>query len=250
MPPNTVALTVRGAPAHPGVHPAARRHLYEQAAGDSETGSEAAGSGSLLAPGKPRSDGAGSSSHHEIELTMSSVGALGGQDHDRPPVSRSPLRQAGFPIPGQVGGHAAADNRRDLSSAGGNDDDEEELVLSKAGCFLWLTGITIFIALLSEAIMAAIKGAALALRIPLPFLTTIVLPIFGNAAEHASAVIFAAKNRIEISLGVAVGSATQVCRKPNLLPERFLAQNARAQTQSFFFTVPQSYHTHAALMTA
>jgi hypothetical protein len=35
--------------------------------------------------------------------------------------------------------------------------------------------------------------------------TTIVVPIVGNAAEHASALIFAVKNRMEISLGVAVG---------------------------------------------
>lgn len=43
------------------------------------------------------------------------------------------------------------------------------------------------------------------LKIPMPFLTTIVVPIVGNAAEHASALIFAVKNRMEISLGVAVG---------------------------------------------
>jgi Ca2+/H+ antiporter len=40
----------------------------------------------------------------------------------------------------------------------------------------------------------------------MPFLTTIVVPIVGNAAEHASALIFAVKNRMEISLGVAIGA--------------------------------------------
>ena len=40
---------------------------------------------------------------------------------------------------------------------------------------------------------------------PLPFLTTIVVPIVGNAAEHASALMFAVKNRMEVALGVAVG---------------------------------------------
>lgn len=39
----------------------------------------------------------------------------------------------------------------------------------------------------------------------MPFLTTIVVPIVGNAAEHASALLFAVKNRMEISLGVAMG---------------------------------------------
>eukprot|EP00879_Flechtneria_rotunda_P014689 GHRR01015350.1.p1 GENE.GHRR01015350.1~~GHRR01015350.1.p1 ORF type:complete len:168 (+),score=51.07 GHRR01015350.1:51-506(+) len=58
--------------------------------------------------------------------------------------------------------------------------------------------------------MDAITEASKQLRIPMPFLTTIVVPIVGNAAEHASALIFAIKNRMEISLGVAMGSSTQV----------------------------------------
>ncbi|GLC36277.1 hypothetical protein PLESTB_000605100 [Pleodorina starrii] len=96
------------------------------------------------------------------------------------------------------------------SAAKDDDDEEEELVLSKTGCFLWLTGVTIFISFLSEFVTDAIKGASTNLRIPMPFLTTILLPIVGNAAEHASAIVFAYKNRIEIALGVAVGSSTQV----------------------------------------
>ena len=46
--------------------------------------------------------------------------------------------------------------------------------------------------------------------VPELFLGTIVIPIVGNAAEHAAAIIFAAKNKMELSLGIAVGSATQI----------------------------------------
>lgn len=49
------------------------------------------------------------------------------------------------------------------------------------------------------------SDASRQLRVPMPFLTTIVVPIVGNAAEHASALLFAVKNRMEISLGVAMG---------------------------------------------
>jgi Ca2+:H+ antiporter len=42
------------------------------------------------------------------------------------------------------------------------------------------------------------------------FISIILLPIVGNAAEHAGAVIFAFKNKLDISLGVALGSATQI----------------------------------------
>ena len=41
-------------------------------------------------------------------------------------------------------------------------------------------------------------------------MSTILLPIAGNAAEHASAIIFAHKNRLDIALGVAVGSSIQI----------------------------------------
>ncbi|KAI5388041.1 Subunit of heteropentameric Replication factor C (RF-C) [Lathyrus oleraceus] len=42
------------------------------------------------------------------------------------------------------------------------------------------------------------------------FLSIILLPIVGNAAEHAGAIIFAFKNKLDISLGVALGSSTQI----------------------------------------
>eukprot|EP00201_Polytomella_parva_P017029 CAMPEP_0175056112 /NCGR_PEP_ID=MMETSP0052_2-20121109/10478_1 /TAXON_ID=51329 ORGANISM="Polytomella parva, Strain SAG 63-3" /NCGR_SAMPLE_ID=MMETSP0052_2 /ASSEMBLY_ACC=CAM_ASM_000194 /LENGTH=479 /DNA_ID=CAMNT_0016321079 /DNA_START=108 /DNA_END=1547 /DNA_ORIENTATION=+ len=87
---------------------------------------------------------------------------------------------------------------------------EEEKELSKTGCFVWLAIVAITIAWLSELITDAIKGASVSLGVPLPFITAILLPIVGNAAEHASAIVFAYRNRIEISLGVAVGSSTQV----------------------------------------
>jgi hypothetical protein len=48
------------------------------------------------------------------------------------------------------------------------------------------------------------------LAVPELFLGTIIIPIVGNAAEHAAAIIFAAKNKMELSLGIAVGSATQI----------------------------------------
>mmetsp|Transcript_20769 Transcript_20769/g.49497 ORF Transcript_20769/g.49497 Transcript_20769/m.49497 type:complete len:214 (-) Transcript_20769:332-973(-) len=53
-------------------------------------------------------------------------------------------------------------------------------------------------------------GAAKSWNVPLPFVSTILLPIVGNAAEHAAAVMFALKNKTNISLGVAIGSSAQI----------------------------------------
>jgi len=95
---------------------------------------------------------------------------------------------------------------------GGDDDEdeEEERVLGVSGAIFWLAVITVFIAYLSEFMVDAIKGAAEQLHVPDLFLGTIVIPIVGNAAEHAAAIIFAAKNKMELALGIAVGSATQI----------------------------------------
>jgi len=82
---------------------------------------------------------------------------------------------------------------------------EEEQVMGLGWALFWLGLITVVIAFLSEMVVSTIKEAHDSLGIPLPFLSTIVLPIVGNAAEHASAIVFAYKNRMEITLGVAVG---------------------------------------------
>eukprot|EP00965_Chrysotila_dentata_P217428 6189985-Pleurochrysis_carterae.AAC.1 len=55
----------------------------------------------------------------------------------------------------------------------------------------------------------ALEEAAEGYGVPDLFLGTIIVPIVGNAAEHAAAIIFAAKNKMELSLGIAVGSAAQ-----------------------------------------
>jgi len=90
------------------------------------------------------------------------------------------------------------------------EDDDDERILGAKGAVMWLAVITFFIAVLSEYMVDAIRGAAAELQVPDLFLGTIIIPIVGNAAEHAAAIIFAAKNKMELSLGIAVGSATQI----------------------------------------
>ena len=91
-----------------------------------------------------------------------------------------------------------------------DDEEEEERILGVSGAIFWLAVITVFIAYLSEYMVDAIKGAAEQLHVPDLFLGTIIIPIVGNAAEHAAAIIFAAKNKMELALGIAVGSAVQI----------------------------------------
>lgn len=86
----------------------------------------------------------------------------------------------------------------------------EEVDLCIWVALFWMAVLTVFISLLSNYLVDAIEGASNSLYIPLSFISVIILPIVGNAAEHASAIMFALKDKLDLSLGVAIGSSTQI----------------------------------------
>lgn len=81
--------------------------------------------------------------------------------------------------------------------------------LTKVSAMIWLAVITGFIASLSDVLVGSIDGAAHQWGVPMAFIATIVLPLVGCAAEITAAVMFARKNKMDISIGVAIGSSTQ-----------------------------------------
>ncbi|KAJ0045328.1 hypothetical protein Pint_03668 [Pistacia integerrima] len=91
-----------------------------------------------------------------------------------------------------------------------DDGGDEEPEISKWESIIWLLIMTAWISFLSEYLVDAIQGASVAWNIPISFISVILLPIVGNAAEHASAIMFAMKDKLDISLGVAIGSSTQI----------------------------------------
>ncbi|KAA8543736.1 hypothetical protein F0562_022086 [Nyssa sinensis] len=88
--------------------------------------------------------------------------------------------------------------------------DEETAVIGFWSALIWLVCMTILIALLSEYVVGTIEAASDSWGISVSFISIILLPIVGNAAEHAGSIIFAFKNKLDISLGVALGSAAQI----------------------------------------
>merc|ERR1712157_459624 len=96
---------------------------------------------------------------------------------------------------------------------GVEDDDEdggEEPGLS-AGASLMLMAITTgMIAISSENLVAAIEPVVERSGISANFIGIILLPFAGNACEHASAIRFAMQDRPGLSIGIAVGSSTQI----------------------------------------
>ncbi|XP_076928677.1 vacuolar cation/proton exchanger 3-like isoform X2 [Bidens hawaiensis] len=92
-------------------------------------------------------------------------------------------------------------------------DDNNIKETASIGCwsaFIWLCLMTLIIAVLSEYVVGTIEDASETWGISVSFISIILLPIVGNAAEHAGSVIFAFKNKLDISLGVAMGSASQI----------------------------------------
>ncbi|XP_057729249.1 vacuolar cation/proton exchanger 5-like isoform X2 [Arachis stenosperma] len=93
---------------------------------------------------------------------------------------------------------------------GDNSNDDESPEISKWESIIWLSVMTAWISILSEYLVGAIEGASNSWNIPVTFISVILLPLVGNAAEHASAIMFAMKDKLDISLGVAIGSSTQI----------------------------------------
>jgi Ca2+:H+ antiporter len=68
----------------------------------------------------------------------------------------------------------------------------------------------VFIAVLSEILVGAIEPLIKQQGMTESFVGVIIVPIIGNAAEHLVAVEMAMKNKMEIALGVALGSSMQI----------------------------------------
>ncbi|KAG5538064.1 hypothetical protein RHGRI_025224 [Rhododendron griersonianum] len=92
-----------------------------------------------------------------------------------------------------------------------DDSDEEEAPeITQWEAIGWLAILTLWVSLLSGYLVDAIQGASDSWNMPVAFISVILLPIVGNAAEHASAIMFAMKDKLDITLGVAIGSSTQI----------------------------------------
>jgi Ca2+:H+ antiporter len=73
-----------------------------------------------------------------------------------------------------------------------------------------LVGVTVLVALVSEIFVESVQGAALELGMTPAFVGFIVVALVGGAAEMASAFAGARKNRLDLSVGIALGSAAQI----------------------------------------
>jgi Ca2+:H+ antiporter len=67
-----------------------------------------------------------------------------------------------------------------------------------------------FVALMSEFLVSSLEPALKTLGLSELFVGLILIPVIGNAAEHSSAVMFALRNKVDVTLEIAIGSSTQI----------------------------------------
>ena len=73
-----------------------------------------------------------------------------------------------------------------------------------------LAGAGVLVALMSELLVGSIEHAAHQIGVSQFFLSAYVVAIVGNAAEHYVAVAAAAKDKMDLSLNIALGSSVQI----------------------------------------
>ena len=94
------------------------------------------------------------------------------------------------------------------SSSHGDVDDEEPWPIGLA--LATLAAVTVMVALVSEVFVESVQEAAKTFGMTPAFVGFIVVALVGGAAEMASAFSGARKNRLDLSVGIALGSASQI----------------------------------------
>jgi Ca2+:H+ antiporter len=75
---------------------------------------------------------------------------------------------------------------------------------------LMLAGAAVVVAGMSDILVGSIEQAAHAVGLSQFFMGAFVVAVVGNAAEHYVAVLAAARDKIDLSINIAIGSSTQI----------------------------------------
>ncbi len=109
------------------------------------------------------------------------------------------------------------DEEENVAENGGLDGDtanepeeKEEPILSPWAAAVALVIITVGVAICAEYLVDSIDSIVETAHISRTFIGLILLPIVGNAAEHVTACVVAWKNKMDLAIGVAIGSSMQI----------------------------------------
>ncbi len=86
----------------------------------------------------------------------------------------------------------------------------EEPEMSQRDAIILLVFATVMVSWMAEILVHSVEYAAADMGLPHLFIGVILLPLFGNAAEHFTAVTVAAKDKMDLSFAISMGSSTQI----------------------------------------
>ena len=90
------------------------------------------------------------------------------------------------------------------------EEEEEEVHMSPWAAAAVLIFVTILVSICADYLVASIDPLVERANISQNFIGLILIPIVGNAAEHVTAVVVAVKNKMDLAMGVAIGSSIQI----------------------------------------
>jgi Ca2+:H+ antiporter len=120
----------------------------------------------------------------------------------------------------------------------GEEEEEEVPTMTPIAAIVGLLAVTLVTSFSADFLVGAIDETANEYGIPKAFIGIILLPIVGNAAEHVTSVWMAAKDKMEIAIGVSVGSSIQIAL--GVIPALVLVGWAIGQPLTLYF---QSFET-------
>ncbi|CAI7617494.1 unnamed protein product [Penicillium glandicola] len=139
-----------------------------------------------------------------------------GATASRPGISRSNS------LPAHISRHPPAGNAVQFARGASRLTDQNEAVvpetasqapepeMSRTAAVVMLLMSTALVAVCAEFLVDAIPDMIASSNVSEAFIGLIILPIVGNAAEHVTAVSVATKNKMDLSIGVSVGSSIQI----------------------------------------
>jgi len=117
--------------------------------------------------------------------------------------------QSGFENQFSTPAHTASGLSTKSSAHGGPTEDSEPPI-SLTTAIVLLLASTALVAVCAEFMVSSIEHLVESSPLSEAFIGLIILPIVGNAAEHVTAVVVASKNKLDLALGVALGSSIQI----------------------------------------
>ena len=118
------------------------------------------------------------------------------------------IRPAGAMFPARVPVAPFSNVAHVNSGIDTNEEDEEHM--TKAAAVILLLVSPGLVAACAEFLVGSIEDVVANSSLGEIFIGLIILPIVGNAAEHVTAVTVAMKNKMDLAIGVAVGSSIQI----------------------------------------